>query len=438
MPATDLSSRSVPLLMRWQGLLRASPDTLHRLQLFAGCLLIVLLGGLPFFTRSGLALLLLSSGLLWVIWSLATPTAPIDKITNWLLIILGVAVLATGVSPVPIAATKGLLKLLSYLGVYALIHKLLIHQQAWWDRLLAGLLTGGLVSCVLALRQLYASTEELARWADPNSMSAGAIRIYGPLGNPNLLAGYLLPLLPLAAIALLRWKGFGSRLFAGVTLVLTTVATMLTYSRGGWLGLIAGLSVVVLLLLVRSTQTWPLIWRRLVPLAVLLLGVVVLVVAATHFEPIRTRIGSLLAGRGDSSNNFRINVWFAAAEMVRDRPWLGIGPGNAAFNSIYPLYQQPKFNALSAYSVPLEILVEMGIPGLIACFGLLNAAVRKGLASLHLNRPEAFAGIACLAAISGLLVQGITDTIFFRPEVQLTGWFALATLSSLSGQSKEG
>jgi putative inorganic carbon (HCO3(-)) transporter len=158
--------------------------------------LIVLLGGLPFFTRSGLALLLLSSGLLWVLWSLVTPAAPIDKITTWLLIILGVAVLATGVSPVPIAATKGLLKLLSYLGVYALIHKLLIHHQRWWNRLLAGLLCGGLLSSVLALRQLYASTEELARWADPNSMSAGTIRIYGPLGNPNLLAGYLLPLLP--------------------------------------------------------------------------------------------------------------------------------------------------------------------------------------------------------------------------------------------------
>jgi putative inorganic carbon (HCO3(-)) transporter len=235
------------------------------LEPLAGCILFVLLGGLPFFTRSGLALLLLSSGLLWVLWSLATPAAAIDKITMWLLIILGVAVLATGVSPVPIAATKGLLKLLSYLGVYALTHKLLIHHQKWWDRLLAGLLCGGLLSSVLALRQLYASTEELARWADPNSMSAGTIRIYGPLGNPNLLAGYLLPLLPFAAIALLRWKGIGCRLFAGVTLVLTTVATMFTYSRGGWLGLIAGLSVVVLLLLVRSTQTWPLIWRRLLP-----------------------------------------------------------------------------------------------------------------------------------------------------------------------------
>jgi putative inorganic carbon (HCO3(-)) transporter len=47
------------------------------------------------------------------------------------------------------------------------------------------------------------------------------------------------------------------------------------------------------------------------------------------------------------------------------------------------------------------------------------------------------AGIACLAAISGMLIQGITDTIFFRPEVQISGWFALATLSSQSGQSKE-
>ena len=437
MPPTDVSSDSVPMLLRWQGLLKASPAVLQRLELVAGCLLVVLLGGLPFLTRSGLALLILSCGLLWVVWSLVTPSAPIDKITTWLLIILAVAVLASGVSPVPIAATKGLLKLLSYLGVYALIHKLLFHHKGWWDRLLAGLLCGGLLSSVLALRQLYASTEELARWADPNSMSAGTIRVYGPLGNPNLLAGYLLPLLPFAAIALLRWHGFGRRLFAAATLVLTAGATTLTYSRGGWLGLLAGLAVVVLLLLVRSTQTWPLIWRRLLPLAVLLIGVVVLVVAATQFEPIRTRISSLLAGRGDSSNNFRINVWFAAAEMVRDHPWLGIGPGNAAFNRIYPLYQQPKFNALSAYSVPLEILVEMGIPGLIACLGLFNAAVRKGWASLHLDRPSALAGIACLAAISGMLVQGLTDTIFFRPEIQITGWFALATLSSQSDQSKE-
>ena len=326
-----------------------------------------------------------------------------------------------------------MLKLLSYLGVYALLCRLLIANRLWLDRLLGALLAGGLLSSVLALRQLYASTEELARWADPSSISTGTIRIYGPLGNPNLLAGYLLPLIPLAAVALLRWRAWGHRLFAAVTTVLSTAAVVFTYSRGGWLGLLAALAVLILLLLLRSTAHWPPLWRRLVPLAALFLGGVVVVIAATQLEPIRTRVVSLLAGRGDSSNNFRINVWLAAIEMVQDRPWLGIGPGNNAFNSIYPLYQQPRFNALSAYSVPLELLVEMGIPGLLACCGLLFSSIRSGL---RLEGPTGLIAIGSLAAIAGVMTQGITDTIFFRPEVQLPAWFCLASLASRREQPR--
>jgi len=432
---TDPASQPKPFVLRWQGLLQPQAPVLLRLQQLATVLLLVLLGGLPLLSRTGLALVMLSSGLTWLLWSLCTPPEKISGPSTWLLIFLGVALLATGFSPVPIAAAKGLLKLLSYLGVYALLLKLLRQQPAQWDRLLAALLSGGLFSSVLALRQLYASTAELATWADPNSISAGTIRIYGPLGNPNLLAGFLVPLLPLAAIAMLRWKGVGSRLFAATTLVLATGSTLLTYSRGGWLGMVAALGVLLLLLLIRSTRHWPLLWRRVLPLAVLACGALLLVVAAVKLEPIRIRITSLLAGRGDSSNNFRINVWLAAIAMVKDNPWLGIGPGNNAFNSIYPLYQQPKFNALSAYSVPLEILVETGIPGLIASIGLLFSSLRCGLLALKLNTPKAQAAVAALAAIAGLLVQGITDTIFFRPEVQLIGWFCLATLASQSGDS---
>ena len=416
-----------PLLLRWQGCLSPSTLALIRMEQLSGAVLMLLFAGLPFVSRSGLGLEIVASGLLWLLWSLCSPPGRIGPISGWLLVILAVAVVSTGWSPVPLAAARGLLKLLSYLGVYALLCRLLITNPRWWDRLLAALLVGGLLSSVLALRQLYASTEELARWADPGSMSTGTIRIYGPLGNPNLLAGYLLPLVPVAVIALLRWQGLGPKMFAGVTGVLSAAAVVFTYSRGGWLGLLAALAVLVLLLLLRSTAHWPPLWRRLVPLGVLLMGGVLVVIAATQLEPIRTRVVSLVAGRGDSSNNFRINVWLAALEMVQDRPWIGIGPGNNAFNSIYPLYQQPKFNALSAYSVPLELLVEMGIPGLLACCGLLMSSVRAGL---RLDGAGGLMAIGCLAAMSGLLTQGITDTIFFRPEVQLVGWFCLASLAS--------
>ena len=428
------SAPSTPWLLRWQGILGdASEGPLgSRLSLIAGSVLCVLLAAMPFVTRAGLSLLILASGLLWLVWSLCLPAGRIGRISGWLLLMLGIAVLATGFSPVTPAAFKGLLKLISYLGVYALLRQLLEQAPLWWDRLVAALLGGELLSSVLAIRQLYGDTSELARWADPNSVADGTIRVYGPLENPNLLAGYLIPILPIALIALLRWRSWPQRLFAASALLLGSSALFLSYSRGGWLGMVAALGVAVLLLVLRQTRYWPPLWRRLFPLLLIAVAVCVLVVAVTQIEPLRIRVMSLAAGRGDSSNNFRINVWLAAIEMIQERPWLGIGPGNSAFNLIYPLYQQPKFNALSAYSVPLELLVEGGIPNLIAALGLLFASLRAGLSQLKGESNWALPALAAVAAIAGLCIQGATDTIFFRPEVQLTGWFCLATLSASS------
>lgn len=430
-PATPAPAPATPWLLRWQGLLAqhsAGPLT-ARLSLLAGMVLCALMAGLPLVTRSGLTLLITAAGLLWLLWALRTPAGQVGTISGWLLVMLGVAVLATGFSPVPVAAFKGLMKLVSYLGVYALMRQLLAEAPIWWDRILAALLVGELASAVMAIRQLYGDTGELARWADPNSVADGTIRVYGPLENPNLLAGYLIPILPLALVALLRWQGWPRRLFAAAALILGATALFLTYSRGGWLGMVAALGVLVLLLVLRQTRSWPTLWRRLFPLLLVAIAAAVLVVAVTQIEPLRIRVMSLVAGRQDSSNNFRINVWMAALAMIQDRPWIGIGPGNSAFNLIYPLYQQPKFNALSAYSVPLELLVEGGVPGLLAGLGLLLASVRTGLVQLKGEAVFALPALAALAAIAGLCVQGATDTIFFRPEVQMTGWFCLATLA---------
>jgi putative inorganic carbon (HCO3(-)) transporter len=427
-----------PWLLRWQGVLAAQPSgpLTDRLPALAGIVLCALMAGLPLVTRGGLSLLILAAGLLWLIWALRTPAGGLGPINGWLLLLLGIAVVATGCSPVPVAAFKGLLKLVSYLGVYALMRQLLAEAPQWWNRIVAALLAGQLVSAVLAIRQLYGDTAELARWADPNSVADGTIRVYGPLENPNLLAGYLIPILPIALVALLRWRSWPQRLFAGSALLLGAVALFLSYSRGGWLGMLAALGSLALLLVLRQTRQWPPLWRRLFPALLLVAAVAVLVVAVTQVEPLRIRVLSLVAGREDSSNNFRINVWLAAIDMIQARPWLGIGPGNTAFNLIYPLYQQPKFNALSAYSVPLELLVEGGVPYLLAALGLLIASLRAGLAQLKGESPWALPALAALAAIAGLGVQGITDTIFFRPEVQLTGWFCLASLAVSRPQAR--
>lgn len=430
-----LSSPPPPLLLRWQGLLAQGMvgELGQRLATVAGIVLCALLAGLPLVTRAGLSLLIAACGLLWVLWALRTPPGRLGAINTALLLVLAVALLATGFSPVPVAAAKGLMKLVSYLGVYALMRQLLAHSPLWWDRLVAALLAGELVTSVVGIRQLYADSSALARWSDANSVAEGTVRIYSTLENPNLLGGFLLPVLPLALVALLRWRSLPQRLFALASFVLGLAALVLTYSRGAWMGMVASLGLLGLLLALRFTRHWPPFWRRTLPLLLLLGGAVALVVLVTQVEPLRVRVMSLVAGREDSSNNFRINVWTAALAMIQDRPWLGIGPGNTAFNLIYPLYQQPKFNALSAYSIPLELLVEAGVPGLLAGGAVLVTSVRTGLAAGRGDGPLALPSLAAVAVFLGLGVQGLTDTIFFRPEVQLVAFFCLATLAVAGG-----
>ncbi|MGL6135586.1 MAG: IctB family putative bicarbonate transporter [Prochlorococcaceae cyanobacterium] len=428
-------SAAPPLLLRWQGLLAGwRVGTVgEQLVPLAGLVLCALMAGLPLVSRAGLSLLILASGALWLLLALRRPAQGIGAINAWILVILAVALVATGFSPVPSAAAKGLLKLVSYLGVYALMQEVLSAAPLWWDRIVASLLGGSLLTSVIGLRQLYADTSELAGWVDPTSVAAGTVRIYSTLDNPNLLAGYLLPILPLALVAVLRWRQPARRLFALAALVLGLAALVLTYSRGAWMGLVAAAAVIVVLLAIQQTRRWPPLWRRLVPVLVLVGGAALLTVLVFQVEALRVRVLSLLAGRGDSSNNFRINVWLSALDMIQARPWLGIGPGNDAFNLIYPLYQQPRFNALSAYSIPLELAVEAGIPGLVAGIGLVLASLRRGVAVWRSNAAMALPAMGVLAVIAGLSVQGLTDTIFFRPEVQLSGWFCLATLSAANG-----
>ena len=88
-----------PLLLRWQGLLPATDQQRRRLSWWASILLMVLLAGLPFLTRTGLGIVVLACGALWILWSSVSQPQRIGAISAWVLVFLGIAVLATGFSP---------------------------------------------------------------------------------------------------------------------------------------------------------------------------------------------------------------------------------------------------------------------------------------------------------------------------------------------------
>ncbi|NET31906.1 MAG: putative bicarbonate transporter, IctB family [Cyanothece sp. SIO1E1] len=397
-------------------------------------LVAVVLGLAPFVSTALIGVLLLACASFWVMLTLTDQSGwGFTPIHLLVLLYWGVATAATALSPVKSAALSGWVKLSLYLILFALMARILRSPRLRNWLVTLYLLTTLIVSGY-GLRQWFFGAEALATWVDPASPLAKTTRIYSYLGNPNLLAGYVIPAIAFGVVAMFVWQGWLPKVLALLISGVNSACLVLTFSRGGWLGFVALLAVLVILLFHWWSLYLPRFWQ-IWTIPILLAGSgVLLVIAVLKVAPLRDRVVSMFAGREDSSNNFRLNVWYAVIDMIRDRPILGIGPGNSAFNQIYPLYQRPNYSALSAYSVLLENAVEMGFIGLGCFLWLLLVTLNQGWLQLQRLRqladPQGLWLVGAIAALAGMLVHGLVDTVWYRPQVNTLWWLAVALIAS--------
>jgi putative inorganic carbon (HCO3(-)) transporter len=388
----------------------------------------------PYVSTTLIGVLLLAVAALWALLTLTDEAGGgMTPLHMAVAVFWGVMVLATALSPVRGAALDGLIKLSLNLMLFLLVARVAQRPRARGLLILAYILTT-LPVAVYGLRQYFFGATALATWVDANSAVADATRVYSFLGNPNLLAGYLIPGVMLSAVAFFAWPRWAPKGLALLATLINTLCLILTLSRGGWIGfLIAGF--VLLTLLVQYWSLWfsP-FWQRWALPALLGGAAATVVLGVLSVGALRARVLSLFVGRADSSNNFRINVWAAVIDMIQARPVLGIGPGNEAFNSVYPLYQRPRYTALSAYSVFLEVLVEGGIVGMAAFLWLLLLIFHQGWTQLQRLRAtqdsQGYWLIGAIASIAGILGQGIADTVMYRPQISTLWWMAIAIVAS--------
>ena len=157
------------------------------------------------------------------------------------------------------------------------------------------------------------------------------------------------------------------------------------------------------------------------------------VIGLAFMPKIWHRLLSVFLLRGDSSTSFRMNVYQSSWQMFTDNPIFGIGPGNHTFREIYGYYMITGFDALGAYSVPLEIAVETGVLGFISFFafvGILLWQSVKYICQDQSIRGKIYVSV-CSVSIIGVMAHGLFDTVFFRPQVQFIFWTTAAILNGV-------
>ncbi len=427
---TSYLHRPVGLLRNW----RHSSWLMQWAEPLGALLVSLVIGLVPFVSNDLVKVLLLACASFWMLLTVADDAKTKATPIHWLVLLYwAIATVATALSPVKADAFAGLTKLTSYLLLFALSARVMRIPRL--RSIIIGVyLHVALIVSVYGVQQWFDGVEPLATWNDPTSTQATATRVYSYLGNPNLLAGYLLPALILSLVAIFVWQRWTAKALALTMFLVNAACLAFTGSRGGWIATVVAIVAVVFLLHQWWANYLPRFWRLWsIPIfigsfAVLLLAAIVL------SESLRDRVLTIFAGRGDSSNNFRQNVWAAVIEMIRDRPILGIGPGNNAFNKIYPLYQRPRFTALSAYSVLLEIAVETGFVGLGCFLWLLAVTLNQGWVQIMRLRQtrsrEGFWLIGATAIIIGMLAHGAVDTVWYRPEINTVWWLMVALIAS--------
>jgi putative inorganic carbon (HCO3(-)) transporter len=388
----------------------------------------------PFITTGLIGVWLVAIAGYWGILTLSDHEKPgFSPIHLLVFLYWSISAVAVALSPVKAAAFAGFVKLTLYLVFFAISARIL-RSPRLTNYLIIVILGIGLIVGSYGVRQQIFGVEQLATWNDPTSELANATRVYSYLGNPNLLSAYLIPAIALSIAAFFVWQGLFPKLLAITITLVNTACLYFTGSRGGWIAMMALLATFLLLFFVWFKNHLSPFWRKwLLPLVFTALGGL-LFVAILSVDSLRLRVMSIFAGREDSSNNFRMNVWMAVFDMIRDRPLIGIGPGNSAFNKIYPLYMSPKYSALSSYSVILETAVETGLIGLSIFVWLIVITVNQGVQQIQRFREQNNSYgiwlIAAIAAMAGLLAQGLFDTVWYRPQVNTLWWFMMALIAS--------
>lgn len=240
-----------------------------------------------------------------------------------------------------------------------------------------------------------------------------AKRAIGTFPSPNIFGGYLIIIFFIALLHnsnnivranLATASGWTSReLFKLLPCFIIASALILTKSLGAWLSLIACI-IILFLLLYNSLRNK----KILIIASTLSIIFILLFIILNRWE----RLINL--ENPQNSITQRLNYWRTSIAIIKDHPFLGVGPGN--FQEVFLKYKVGlSTDTRYAHNIFLHIWAETGFLGFLGAVFLVFTFISK---SILKSRYIFLAGLA-------FLLHNLIDITYFIPETGLFFWILL-------------
>ena len=242
--------------------------------------------------------------------------------------------------------------------------------------------------------------------------------------SPNHLAMYLSPILVLSFYLYFFLKKKLLKIMLFITHCLLFFVIYLTFSYGAWLGLIS--AFIFLSVSQRKKNSFYFIIFMLI-LIILSLG------SQLSDQKLNTFLDS-----PRSSLTSRLIIWRSALEIIKDHPWLGIGPG--LFQKYYLAYQV-RFEPYLEWAVPqphnlfLAFWLQTGLIGLIGFVWLMIIFFRQSFKKLKsLDIQYSILIPFLMAVMIYFLVHGLIDTPYWKNDLSVVFWLVIGLAIGLKNK----
>jgi hypothetical protein len=342
-----------------------------------------------------------------------------SAVSNWILNPLTLKISPT-YQWVPVTATlpvviDGVRTLLEATLYFLVLNALIDDEDTIRDMVHGMILAATLVAC-FGIYQKLAGWETPPSWTYSEVEKGIKIRVFSSIGNPNALGGFMVLITPIA-IALTLWaKNWTQRILYGGAALIMMYCLVLTYSRGAWLGFLAGMALYTVI----TRNKW-----------LALVGIAGLAAAPFVAESVVARLTLAFTPEywAKASEGGRVEFWARALKIFSEYPVLGTGIGTVG-DSVATRNGVP--GATWIDNQYFKLLAETGIIGTLIYVAMLFTPVINGVKAVFGSKQrDTFlyalnAGIA--AAIFGMMVENFTAAIFEDLNVITHFWTLIALL----------